>query len=48
VSGETRHWTHTFEAPYSGNHRFELHRFRQCDGGTRERIAVAGTDAAMF
>ena len=48
VNGETRHWTHTFEAPYSGNHRFELHRFRQCDDGARERIAVAGTDAAMF
>jgi hypothetical protein len=48
VKDDTRHWTHTFEAPYSGNHRFELHRFRQCAGGERERIAVAGTDAAMF
>ena len=43
-----RHWTHTFEAPYTGNHRFELHRYRACDGGARELIGVAGTDAAMF
>ncbi len=41
-----RHWTHTFEAPYSGNHRFELHRMRTC-GGKSERIAVAGIDAIL-
>jgi hypothetical protein len=48
VGDGMRHWAHTFDAPYSGNHGFELHRYRQCEGGARELIAVAGIDAALF
>jgi hypothetical protein len=43
-----RPWTYTFEAPYTGNHRFELHRYRSCGGGPRELLAVAGTDAVLL
>ncbi len=42
-----RTWSHTFDAPYSGNHRFELHRFQQCEGGARTLVSVAGADIAL-
>lgn len=45
---EHRHWTHTFEAPYTGNHTFELFRYRTCDGGERELLGVMGIDAALM
>lgn len=43
-----RPWTFTFDAPYTGNHRFELHRYRSCGGGPRELVAVAGVDAVLL
>jgi hypothetical protein len=43
-----RHWTHTFDAPYTGNHGFELHRYRQCGDGARELISVAGSDVVLL
>jgi len=42
-----RHWRHDFYAPYSGNHNFEMYRYRTCDGGTRELIAVAGIEGIL-
>lgn len=41
-----RAWRFTYQAPYSGNHRFEIVRKRTC-GGTTETIAVAGLDAVL-
>lgn len=43
-----RHWTYTFDAQFSGNHGFELHRYRACAGGPRELIAVSGADVALL
>lgn len=42
-----RHWYHEYDAPYSGNHHFELHRFRTCDGGERELIEVAAIEGIL-
>lgn len=42
-----RVWSYTFEAPYTGNHALELHRYRTC-GGKKELIAVAGLDAILL
>ena len=46
VDGQ-RQWFHTWEAPYTGNHHFEMYRYRTCAGGARELIAVAGLDAIL-
>jgi hypothetical protein len=45
VDGQ-RPWRHTFKAPYTGNHTFEIHRYKTC-GGKKELIAVAGLDAVL-
>jgi len=42
-----RHWFHQWDAPFSGNHHFEMFRFRTCSDGQRVRIAVAGIDAVL-
>ncbi|MFT4622025.1 MAG: hypothetical protein ACI8PZ_000677 [Myxococcota bacterium] len=42
-----RPWLHEWEAPYSGNHQFEMHRYRQCGGGERELIDVAAIEAVL-
>lgn len=42
-----RHWFHVFEAPYSGNHHFEMHRFRTCGDGARELLEVASIEAVL-
>jgi hypothetical protein len=47
VADGHRHWFHAWEAPYTGNHHFEMFRFRTCAGGSRELIAVAGLDAIL-
>lgn len=44
--GSTVRWSHTFAAPYSGNHRFEIKRFQTCSG-ERELLAMAGVDAVL-
>ncbi|MCB9681637.1 MAG: hypothetical protein H6733_09220 [Alphaproteobacteria bacterium] len=42
-----RPWTYAYDAPYGGNHTFELYRYRACNGGARELIGVSGSDAAL-
>lgn len=44
---DRRHWRHDFYAPYSGNHNFEMYRYRTCEGGSRELIAVAGIEGIL-
>lgn len=46
VQGEWRHWFHLWKAPYSGNHHFEMYRYRTCDG-KRELIDVAAIEAVL-
>ena len=46
VDGEYRHWTYTWEAPYSGNHNFELYRYRKC-GDERTLLGIAGNLASL-
>ncbi|MCB9745709.1 MAG: hypothetical protein H6740_24255 [Alphaproteobacteria bacterium] len=36
-----RKWFDRWYAPYSGNHHFEIYRYRECEGLERELIAVA-------
>ena len=43
-----RPWFHSWEAPYSGNHNFEMYRYRTCEGGPRELIAIAGIEAVLI
>jgi len=47
VTGEFRLWTATFDAKYNGNHSFQLHRFKTCEGGGRELIGTAGIEAIL-
>src|SRR5690606_13888491 len=42
VEGEHRRWALTVEGVGSGNHDLEVYRYRACDGGSRELLAVAG------
>jgi len=46
VADGRRHWRHDFYAPYSGNHNFEMYRYRTCGGG-RELIAAAGIEGIL-
>ena len=47
VKDEHRHWyVPDWYAPYSGNHHFELYRYRTCAGG-RELLGVACLEAAL-
>jgi hypothetical protein len=41
-----RHWYVDWEAPYSGNHHFEMYRYKTCDG-KRERIDIAALEAVL-
>ncbi len=41
-----RPWSFTFQAPYTGGHRLEVHRYRTC-GGARELLAVAGLEVLL-
>lgn len=43
-----RHWFHEWDAPFSGNHHFEIYRYRTCADGKRELISVAGIDAVLM
>jgi hypothetical protein len=47
VSGERRQYLHNFNAPYSGYHLLEMHRYKQCDGGEKELIAVDCLEAVL-
>jgi len=46
VADGYRHWYVDWEAPYSGNHHFEIFRYRTCDG-KRERIDIADLEAVL-
>ena len=46
VEGEFRHWSYTWEAPYSGNHNFEMYRYRKC-GEDRTLLGIAGNIATL-
>jgi hypothetical protein len=46
--GGWRAWRHLWNAPYSGNHSFEIYRFRTCADGARTLIGVAGTEAILM
>lgn len=48
VTDGHRQWLHTFSAPYTGNHQFEIYRYRTCDGGARELVGVAAMEAVLF
>ena len=41
-----RHWYLDWEAPFSGNHHFEMYRYKTCDGA-RERIDIADLEAIL-
>ena len=48
VADGQRHWAVPgWYAPWTGNHHFEIHRFRTCDGGSRELIGVACLEAIL-
>ena len=48
VGDGVRHWyVPDWYAPYTGNHGFEIYRYRTCAGGERERIAVACIEAVL-
>lgn len=48
VADGHRHWFHAWDAPFSGNHHFEMVRHRTCAEGARELIAIAGIDAILM
>lgn len=43
-----RHWFQEWEAPYSGNHHFEMYRYRTCEGEARELIDIAAIEAVLM
>lgn len=47
VSDGKRLWYADWEAPYSGNHYFEMQRFATC-GGERKRIGIAAVSAVLM
>jgi hypothetical protein len=47
VRGERRQYLHNFNAPYSGYHLLEMHRYKQCEGGEKELIAVDCLEAVL-
>ena len=46
VKKNLRHWYAEWEAPYSGNHHFEMYRYRTCDE-KKELIAVSCIEAVL-
>ncbi|MCB9664600.1 MAG: hypothetical protein H6732_10850 [Alphaproteobacteria bacterium] len=47
VVGEDRRWAVSLEGLGSGNHTFELYRYRACEGAGRELLAVAALGAVV-
>ncbi|MCB9778745.1 MAG: hypothetical protein H6742_09300 [Alphaproteobacteria bacterium] len=48
VKDGKRQWlVPAWKAPYSGNHHFEIHRYKTCDGGQRELLGVACLEAVL-
>lgn len=46
LTGELRHWTYSWDAPYSGNHNFEVYRYRKC-ADERTLLGIAGNLATL-
>jgi len=46
VENGRRHWYAEWFAPYSGNHIFEMYRYKTC-GGKKDLIAVAAIEAIL-
>ena len=46
VQDGQRHWYTEWFAPYSGNHIFEMYRYKTC-GGSKDLIAVAAIEAVL-
>ncbi len=46
VKNGRRHWYAEWFAPYSGNHIFEMYRYKTC-GGSKDLIAVAAIEAIL-
>lgn len=42
-----RSWFHEWDAPYSGNHFFEIHRYATCGGGERKLLGIAAVSAVL-
>ena len=48
VERDHRHWfVPEWYAPFSGNHHFQIYRYRQCDSSDRALIGVACLDAVL-
>lgn len=48
VTDGLRHWVVPgWYAPWTGNHHFEVHRYRTCEGGSREIIGVSCLEAIL-
>ena len=43
-----RHWYHAWDAQFTGNHHFEMYRYRTCADAKRERIGIAGIEAILY
>ncbi|TNE92559.1 MAG: hypothetical protein EP330_01040 [Deltaproteobacteria bacterium] len=43
-----RHWFHEWEAPFGGNHHFQMYRYRTCGDGARERIGIGALEAILM
>jgi hypothetical protein len=48
VKDGVRHWFHEWDAPYGGNHHFQVYRYRTCEGGPRERIGIGALEAILM
>ncbi len=47
VEDGMRHWYHEWNASYSGNHSFQMYRYRTCEAGERELMGRAGIEAIL-
>ena len=47
IKDGVRRWYQDWEAPYSGNHYFEIYRYATC-GGDRKLLGIAGISAVLM
>lgn len=48
VKDGVRHWFYEWDAPYGGNHHFQVYRYRTCADGPRERIGIGALEAILM
>jgi hypothetical protein len=48
VKDGIRSWNVDWDAPYSGNHYFEIHRYATCGGGERKLLGIAAVSAVLM